>query len=341
MKRHIQITLMMALVALSSCTHQELCDNHREHAHRYHINIVTDYRYDWEEHCGGTDWDVHWPDHYMPYESLRPGKPSGIRVVNSNNDGDYNQHNISADGGVVTLYEEANDILLYNNDTEYIIFSRNGDDATSTRATTRTRTRATYIGNEYANDNEKTVAPPDMLYANFIDDYIPEKVVEPTDVHVTLQPMVYTYKVRYEFAEGLKYVAVARGALSGMASSVYLQTGKTADEAATILYDCTVTDWGVRALVNSFGIPSFDKDNYPTRVDGENRHGLNLEVMLRNGKTVVFEFDVTDQVKAQPRGGVIVVDNIVITDNQGTSGSGAFDVEVDDWGPYEDIVLPL
>ena len=153
--------------------------------------------------------------------------------------------------------------------------------------------------------------------------------------------MVFTYKVRYEFAEGLKYVAVARGALSGMASSVYLQTGKTSDEGATILYDCTVTDWGARALVNSFGIPADEKENYPTRQENEIRHGLNLEVMLRNGKTVIFEFDVTDQVKAQPRGGVIVVDNIVITEDQGTSGSGAFDVEVDDWGPDEDVDLPL
>ena len=341
MKRYLQITLVMALVALFSCTHKELCENHREHAHRYHINIIADYRYDWEECCGNNDWEENWPDHYIPYESLRPGKPGGLRVVNSNKDGNYNQHNVSADGGVVTLYEGHNDILLYNNDTEYIIFARNGDDATTTRASTRTRTRVSYIGNEYANDDEKTVSPPDMLYANFIGDYYSEKVVEPIDIPITLQPMVFTYKIRYEFTEGLKYVAVARGALSGMAREVYLRTGKTSDEGATILYDCTVTEWGVRALVNSFGIPAYEKENYPTRQENEIRHGLNLEVMLRNGKTVIFEFDVTDQVKAQPRGGVIVVDNIVISEDQGTSGSGAFDVEVDDWGPYEDVYLPL
>jgi hypothetical protein len=56
---------------------------------------------------------------------------------------------------------------------------------------------------------------------------------------------------------------------------------------------------------------------------------------------VEFNFDVTDQVNNQPHGGVIVVKDIVIEENQGTQGSGSFDVEVDDWGPYEDVPLPL
>jgi hypothetical protein len=61
--------------------------------------------------------------------------------------------------------------------------------------------------------------------------------------------------------------------------------------------------------------------------------------MLRNGKTMVFEFDVTEQVKAQPHGGVIVVDNIVITADDGDEGKESFDVSVDDWGDYEDVIL--
>ena len=62
---------------------------------------------------------------------------------------------------------------------------------------------------------------------------------------------------------------------------------------------------------------------------------------MKNSKTITFEFDVTDQVKAQPHGGVIVVKDIVIAEEDGKQGSGGFDVSVDDWGDYEDIVLPL
>jgi hypothetical protein len=338
MKRYLFLVVLMLAVGITACEHKNLCIHHSEHAHRYHVNIIADYRYDWEECMGGINWQEEWPEHYIPYDDLRPDDPSGLRVVNYNKEGDYNIHNIKAEGGVIMLYEGLNDLLFYNNDTEYIIFSRTGNGVT-TRATTRTRTRATYLGSEYANEGEPTMSAPDMLYANFFENYLAEKVIEPADIEVTLQPLVFTYKVRYEFKSGLKYVAMARGALSGMAKEVLLNTGETSEEPATILYDCDVTDYGVRALVNSFGAPAFPHPNYPTRT--ENKHALNLEVVLRNGKMVTFDFDVTDQVKSQPHGGVIVVRDIEIDEEVAVEGSGAFDVEVDDWGPYEDVELPL
>ena len=101
-----------------------------------------------------------------------------------------------------------------------------------------------------------------------------------------------------------------------------------------------MTEYGARALVTTFGIPDFPNAKYPTRADGR-KHALSLEVQMRNGKLINFDFDVTDQVLAQPHGGVIVVGGIVIEESVGTSGSGAFDVEVNDWGEYEDIYLPL
>lgn len=340
MKRYVFI-IFSVVTLFASCTHKELCYHHRDHAHKYHVEVIADYRYDWEEFYGSIDWLKDWPSHYLPYDELRPGKPGGIRVVNYNLGDGYNLHNISADGGVVNLYEGVNNILLYNNDTEYIVFSREQDGSkATTRATTRTRTRATYMGSQYANEGEDTMTPPDMLYANYIDGYVPEKVVDPAPLEVTLQPLVYTYKVRYEFAEGLEYAAICRGALSGMARSVTMDTGETSVEAATIIYDCTIEEYGARALVTSFGIPDFPNANYPTKADGR-KHALNLEVLMRNGKMITFDFDVTEQVLAQPHGGVIVVDGIVIEQSVGTSGSGAFDVEVNDWGEYEDIYLPL
>ncbi len=336
------LMILASLAAfLTSCTHKELCYMHREHAHRYHINIIADYRYDWEECYGGTDWKNNWPEHYLNYDDLRPTKPGGLRVVNYNIVDGYNIHNLSADGGVVNLYEGANNILFYNNDTEYILFSREMDgNFATTRATTRTKTRSTYLGSEYAIEGEETMTPPDMLYANFIEGHTPDKVEEPTPIQITLQPLVFTYKVRYEFESGLKFAAMARGALSGMAQSVTMDTGETSKESATLIYDCEMTDYGARALVTTFGIPDFPNVNYPTRTENR-KHALNLEILMRNGKMISFDFDVTDQVLAQPHGGVIVVKGIKIDESVGTSGSGAFDVEVNDWGEYEDIELPM
>lgn len=337
MRRYIFILAALAAI-LPSCQHKDLCMTHREHAHKYHMNVIADYRYDWEEPYGVYDWVNNWPEHYMPYDSLRPVKPSGLRVINSNSEGKSNIHNIQADGGVVNLYEGVNDILFFNNDTEYIIFSRTDHGAT-TRAMTRTKTRSTYTGSKYANDGEETMTPPDMLYANYFEGVYAERAEEPFPLEVTLQPLVYKYKVRYEFSEGLQYVALARGALSGMAKSVLLSNGETSVEAATLLYDCELKDYGAFAIVTSFGVPDFPNMNYPTKVD--NKHALNLEVMLKSGKMLNIDFDVTDQVEMQPHGGVIVVSDIAIKAEDGAQNSGAFDVDVDDWGEYEDVILPL
>lgn len=340
MKRLLYTLVALLGMATTSCEHKDLCYHHSEHSHKFHINVIADYRYDWEECYGGTNWLENWPQGYMPYDDLRPGKPAGLRVVNTAIDGKSNIHNISADGGVVTLFEGVNNLLFYNNDTEYIIFNRvgEGSDAT-TRATTRSRTRSTYQRSEFANEGEGTMTPPDMLYGNYIEDYLCEKLITPADVEVTLQPLVFTYKIRYEFAEGREHVSLARGALSGMARSVNINTGETSAEAATLLYDGEMTTWGARAFVNSFGVPAFPNANYPSRSDL--KHALNLEVMLKNGTMMSFDFDVTDQIEAQPHGGVIVVKDIVVVPEQGTQSSGGFDVSVSDWGPYEDIYLPL
>ena len=350
MKRYFIIAVLAVMTCATSCVHKDLCEDHRAHAHRYHIQIIADYRYDWEEHIyeEATDWEYRWPDEFtLSYDELRPTKPSGLRVVNYNEAGTSNNlHNIKPDGGVITLYEGLNDMLFYNNDTEYIIFSRSGTDAT-TRATTRTLTRAEYVASAFAVEGERTVTPPDMLFANYVEDYLPEKVVEPTPFEITLQPLVYTYKIRFEFVDGIEYASSAVASLSGMAESVELNTGDTSEESATILFDDLkivytneAKDEGyIRAVVKSFGTPAFPHPNYPTRTDVT--HGLKLEVRLRNNTIWTADVDVTDQVQLQPHGGVIIVKDLVIKKEDAMQGSGGFEPTVDEWGPTEDIELPL
>lgn len=68
---------------------------------------------------------------------------------------------------------------------------------------------------------------PDMLYGAYMEEYTAEKTLVPTELPVTLRPLVYTYMIRYEFESGQQYVALARGALAGMAETVYLNDGHT------------------------------------------------------------------------------------------------------------------
>ena len=61
--------------------------------------------------------------------------------------------------------------------------------------------------------------------------------------------------------------------------------------------------------------------------------------MLKNGKIVNFNFNITDQMLKQPHGGVITVDGIKISDSDGSSGGSGFDVSVDGWGEFEDVTI--
>lgn len=329
----------VALV-LSSCDNKNLCFDHDEHALKYHADIKAQYELEWQyTYNDATDWRTRWPQSFgMTYESLLPHIPEGLRMVTYNTDGTNETANLPAAGGTVHFKSGEHSLLFYNNDTEYIVFDDLASYATA-RATTRSRSRASYLGNQYMDSkSENTVNPPDVLFGHYIESFIPKKTVEAQTLSITMRPLVFSYLVRYEFSEGLKYVALARGALAGMAESVYLNSGQTSSESATVLYDCTVEDFGAQAVVRSFGIPDFPNENYSRTAW---KYGLNLEVRLRNGKTMTFDFDVTDQVAVQPHGGVIIVKDIKIPDDIGMAGGSGFDVNVNDWGDYEDIDLPL
>ena len=336
------ITAGMAVLALfTSCDHKDLCFDHDQHALRYQAEIQAAYTRVWEYgQPGQTNWEHQWPlDFNFTYESLVPGFPKGLRAVVYNGDGNNRITNMDTFGGVLPLAAGSNDILFYNNDTEYIVFDNMNSIATAT-ATTRTRMRPTYAGSPFlAIAREQTVSAPDMLYGSSILGYSPEKTLAPVPLKVSMTPLVFTYYIRFEFKSGLKYVALARGAMAGMAYGVNIYTGVTTDERSTIMFDADLTDFGTQAFVRPFGAPAFDNRHYGNNAPAT--YGLNLEVRLRNGKIKTFDFDITDQIKNQPQGGVIVIRGLEITDAEGQGGSSGFDVDVDGWGEYEDVPITL
>lgn len=105
------------------------------------------------------------------------------------------------------------------------------------------------------------------------------------------------------------------------------------------MFDADLQDYGVSAAVRSFGAPGFPNSHYGSGTRADYTYGLNLEVRLRNGKIKTFDFDVTQQIQAQPQGGVIVIKGLEITDSEGQGGSSGFDVDVEGWGEYEDIPI--
>lgn len=338
--------MALAIPTLSSCEHKDLCFDHDVHAPKYDFRVVATYEQEWEiNNSDNKVWnsEEEWPDRFgMTYNELRPEVPKGLRMHVFSESGVSDMINMPALGDVVGLRPGNHQLLFYNNDTEYILFDDMYSYA-SAKATTRTRTRSTYMGNPFkgnASRSEPTVNMPDMLYGNYNEKYTSQRTTEEVVMPVTMHPLVFKYLVRYEFSKGLEYVGLVRGALSGMAAAVYMHNGQTSKEAATLLYDCTLEPWGAQAIVRTFGVPDWPNALYqPTR--GQRSYALNLEVRLKNGLIKNFDFDVTDQIEKQPQGGVIIVKGLEISDKDGWQGGSGFDVKIDGWGEFKDIVIPL
>ena len=337
---HTAAGLVLAgLAILSAGCRKDLCYDHDEHAYSVKVDVAATWEREWERDHG-MDWKNAWEGkgwhNWMPYDNLRPGVPTGIRTVVYDPDGSKrDERNLASEGGRLAMTEGGHSLLFYNNDTEYIVFSDLTSSATAT-ATTRTRTRA---GFSELHEDERTVGQPDMLYGSYTGEYEAKPGYEAVSLPVELRPLVYTYLVRCEFSHGAQYVALARGALAGMAEHVYLQDGHTGSGAATVFFDAPVCDWGAWAQVRSFGVPDWPGDGY-TRA--ARNYTLQLEVRLKNGKYLPpFVVDITEQVEAQPRGGVIVVTGLEVSDEDGESGGSGFDVDVDDWGDRHEYELPV
>ena len=327
--------LLLSSIILSGGCRKDLCYDHNQHGQSTRALLQPEWEQEWERDYG-MSWQDNWPDkHGIHYDSLRPDVATGIASFVYHEDGSRTERHLPAEGGELPMSEGEKSILLYNNDTRYIVFNDLDTSATAS-ATTRTRTRATYSDDH---TDETTVNAPDMLYGAWIESYTAAPTADPDPLPVTMRPLVYTYLIRYEFDSGLEHVTLARGALSGMAQSVFLQDGHTSAETATILFECELKEYGAEIQLASFGIPDFPGDHYVQKSTVQ-QQGLNLEVLLKNGKIKTFDFDVTDQLASQPRGGVITVSGLSVTDEE-AGGDAGFEVDVEGWGEYEDIELPL
>lgn len=333
----IQLLCIILLSVLASCR-DELCYNHYRS-----VAMSFAWEQEWERDYGmnhhGT-WNA--PYHGIEYDAIRPRQPEWANIIKFAADSSrYEIYLKSAGGNLIVDEGEGQSFLIYNGDTEYIVLSDMASlSEARASATARSRSSISYIEEIYP--DTRSTNPPDALYSAYVDNLPSVELHEIKPLPVKMQPLVYTYLVRYEFEYGLQHVALARGALGGMAESVYLRTGTTSDNPTIILYDCDVASYGCYALVRSFGVPGFP-DEYYGRAEGgdsDRKYTLNLEVRLTNGTYVEFNFDITDQIDKQPRGGVIEVSGIRIEDAQNTIQSG-FEIDVDGWGEREDIDLPI
>lgn len=285
-------------------------------------------------HFGEAEVDFQWPE-----TSSSQTVPQGVTLLIYGDDSKQPIENfLSPAGGNVNFGSGSpRSILIYNNDTEHIrVFDLSSP--TMAYATSTAADRSASASIRKLHPDEPALNPPDMLYSAYIESLPEVGTHEKLDLAFDMKKLVCAYEVVYEFEYGLNRVALARGALAGMAETVMLHNGATPWGAATLLYDCALTEQGIRSTVLSFGVPGYFEEGVNTR--DTRLHTLQLEAKLINGKVKEFVFDISGQLANQPCGGTIKVSGLRVEDDESSSDSG-FDVDINDWGNREEIDLPV
>ncbi len=264
--------------------------------------------------------------------------PEGLRlqIYDDEDDELMSTYNVTTTSSDVTLPNGDYYLIIYNNDTEYIIYDSLSY-YTGAQASTR-EVEASYQGLSDLMDN--TMNQPDMLYANCI--HVQENELSTFDsLDVTLHPMVFNYRFRCEFSHGYDHVVSAKGVLSGMAEGVYLSTGLTSATTCTLIFDCTVGEDAITVVVRSFGLPNYSKSFYTTRALPDALYSFGLEVTLDNGNTVDYEFDLSREISGLPYGGSVTMTGLEVDDEVSAPTGSGFTATVSDWSGTTTIDVPL
>ena len=324
----------------------------------------------------GLEWKTEWQ--YLWDESLYGpigySEPTGIRAnvytINEANERTrYTTRNLPKNGGKVSLTtRQSYDMVFYNNDTEYILFST--DDANDYfYATTRSNTKAAYT-RSYDHYNQ-----PDQLFGTYMHDLyvtddpdayemtydeegIPYYVFE---VNATLDPytFIYLYQVmvlnndddagkRITGCEGISTNGLAGGVdlftrvtdSTNLVSITQEEIKPMLSERNLRLPDGTEVEGDIfAARLMTWGLPGIDPlAQAATRSEAEPQDSLyaGVGLTLRNGSVYSVEHNITDQIKQRPAGGVItiVIDAAEIPDSiigGKPKPGGGFDASVDNW----------
>jgi len=195
-------------------------------------------------------------------------------------------------------------------------------------------------------------------------DYDAKRDIWVKQLHMTLRPITYIYLTQVILHNNKGRIAAVDGsaALSGLARTTTLNSGRGGDDAVTVHYDVRMkrnmplVAYGTRSEDVSSSVERVDivggrlmtfgicglKANDVTRADevlDPTHHYMDLTMQFNNGMDSTFVFDVTRQVRSRYKGGVITVeldvDTVPIPRRSGGSGFNAVVLDYEDGGTHE------
>ena len=239
-------------------------------------------------------------------------------------------YNLSPSGGEVSVPAGRYNVVLFNNDTEYVKLYNDGKDSTLEARTTALvkATKGT------AFPSEDIVNMPDMFYSCKADSFNVTAGTSDDVLNASPVARVKSFRVRVFVSgtAGMSGVSSAEGYISNAYGSYFPGMEKYPAAGAIIPFGFSDMESDhMDAPVRTFGVLPSSAGNIQM---------LRLAVTLTDGTVSTYEYDITGQLNVDLSKGDVVVtipDKIDISPS-GTTPSG-FNVTVKGWGDATNVEL--
>ena len=268
------IAILMVAMALGACKAElrELC-----YDHSHMMNVRTNYQ--WAQSEGENVKGMT----TLFYDTDLPGSEP-IRY-------DF----IGREGGTARLAMGNYQAVGYNNDTETILYrgmeSLSTLEAYTRRSSVEEGTQLTRAGMPRAvgTEDEPVILEPDMLWEAH-SQQLDLRGVSDTTLTLHTAPRVQEIEVYIRNVPNLEYTGQFGGALSGLASSVQMETGKPGEQLATQAFTIQVLDQTTLYMrFRTFG-------HCPHRSEEQvNDHLLTIYAILADGTKWYYSLNVSKQ----------------------------------------------
>lgn len=327
--RFILLVLLSLLLMLTGCSRRELLD---------------------EYPVSGVEISIDW-------EGVDEGLLEGVRVIfyPKNGEGKKVDRYLSVHGGEMKVPPGRYSVVAYNYNTDVVRIQ--GEESYETIEAYTGHCAGLGIAG-----TEKMVWSPDSLYVLNIDELRIEKSEEVLHLDWKLESVVKKYSFAIE-VKGLEYVTSVAGSVVGLSDSYCLGKGYGVCNSQPIYIEVVKEGNKVMGRFTAFKLAK-DVSTRTTKANGENIHAKgNVKLILsfvRTDNTVQEEtIDVTEIIGTLEDAGIdetgkqepppeielppddkIEVEKPELPPNP-DGGGGGFDGEVDEWGPEDEVELPV
>ena len=322
------------------------------------VNVNLMWQVDWE-----AEWTYRWDADLLGPEGYEEPTAMSLHIYPHDDHGGHLSHtakNFMGNTTEIPFVAGTYDLLFHNNDSEVLLFRDEGDGTDDIHCYTRVissglreSSPVSSLQQKISGTKARGKAPqdepvtymPDGLFTLFDAGHVISDNLEDYEyidgryvilIKGELNPATYIHLIQVNLRNNNGRIIGSGGAvLTGVADGVNLRTRVASPETVSIPSEVYMDEekdmLGTRLL--SFGIPGCNPYDPASIARTASEHCLVLNVIYANGTYKNISVDVTEQFRALPLGGVIVLDLDVddFPPDGGGTGGGGFSALITDW----------